>query len=63
MISDFQKYILSRGRSRNISIRIPPHLEGRFAIVTNVRRDAVDTDGAKDESAVSAFAKASADWH
>src|ERR1019366_485094 len=39
----------------------PP--EGRFAIVTDVGRNAVDAGGAKDESAGSAFAEASADWH
>jgi hypothetical protein len=32
-------------------------------IVTNAGRDAVDADGASDEGAASAFAKASADWH
>ena len=36
--------------------------EGRLAIVTNAGRDAVDAGSAKDESAASAFAKASADW-
>jgi hypothetical protein len=30
---------------------VPPHTEGRFAIVTNVRRDAMDAGGAADESA------------
>ncbi len=29
----------------------PASLEGRFAIVTDVRRDAVDAEGASDESA------------
>ena len=33
-----------------ITLAIPSHTEGRFAIVTNVRRDAVDADGAADES-------------
>jgi hypothetical protein len=28
---------------------IPPFHKGRFAIVTDVRRDAVDADGADDE--------------
>ena len=35
------------------AILIPPSClpEGRFAIVTDVRRDAVDVEGASDESA------------
>jgi len=32
-------------------IRHPVPIEGRFAIVTNAGRDAVDADGASDESA------------
>jgi hypothetical protein len=31
--------------------RCPVSLEGRLAIVTDARRDAVDVDGAKDEGA------------
>ena len=31
--------------------RCPASLEGRFAIVTDVKRDAVDAEGAADESA------------
>ena len=31
--------------------RCPASLEGRFAIVTDVKRDAVDADGAADERA------------
>jgi hypothetical protein len=34
----------------SISLAIPSHSEGRFAVVTDVGRDAVDADGAKDES-------------
>jgi hypothetical protein len=30
---------------------VPPRFEGRFAIVTDVGRDAVDASGAKDEGA------------
>jgi hypothetical protein len=35
----------------SISIAVPSRSEGRFAIVTDVRRDAVDADDAKDEGA------------
>ena len=34
-----------------ISLAIPAHTKGRFAIVTNVRWDAMDASGATDESA------------
>ena len=41
--SGLQKYSASRfTQIKSISIAVPPHTEGRFAIVTNVRRDAVD---------------------
>jgi hypothetical protein len=40
-----KKYFLSRLRPNQIIIRpVPPLSEGRFAIVTDVRRDAVDAD-------------------
>jgi hypothetical protein len=45
-----QKYFGSLSTQiTDISPAIPPHHEGRFAIVTDVRRDAVDADGAFDE--------------
>jgi hypothetical protein len=33
-----------------LSATVPSHTEGRFAIVTDVRRDAMDAIGAADES-------------
>jgi hypothetical protein len=42
-----QKYFCSRlGQITCISLAIPSHTEGRFAIVTDVRRDAVDARSA-----------------
>jgi hypothetical protein len=50
--SPFVKNILIFRNCKSIYInRYPASLEGRFAIVTDVRRDAVDADGASDESA------------
>ena len=34
---------------KSISTAVPSHKEGRFAIVTDVRRDAVDAGSADDE--------------
>jgi hypothetical protein len=48
---DARKYFLS-GSPQIKAIIAPSRLiEGRFAIVTDVRRDAVDAEGASDESA------------
>ncbi len=47
-----QKYFCSRlGQITCISLAVPSHTEGRFAIVTDVRRDAVDVGCATDERA------------
>ena len=47
-----QKYFRSlRTQITCISLAIPSRTEGRFAIVTDVGRGAVDVDGATDESA------------
>jgi len=43
-ISDFQKFLLTAGANQHYSNPVPPPLEGRFAIVTDVGRDAVDAD-------------------
>src|ERR1700722_551010 len=54
---DARKYFLS-GSPQIKAIIAPSRLiEGRFAIVTSVRRDAVDAEGASDESAGSRTAK------
>jgi hypothetical protein len=39
---------------KSISSAVPPHREGRFAIVTDVRRDAVDADSAARRTALDA---------
>ena len=46
-----QKYFASRQTQIKFRFALSRLSEGRFAIVTNVRRDAVDADGASDESA------------
>jgi hypothetical protein len=47
-----QKYSRSHfTQITSISIAIPAHTKGRFAIVTNVGRDAMDAGGATDERA------------
>ena len=43
-------FIFPFGRNSNTPSH-PVPIEGRFAIVTDVRRDAVDADGAEDEGA------------
>jgi hypothetical protein len=46
-----QKYFASPvGQINSITPAVPPDTEGRLAIVTDAGRDAVDADGAKDES-------------
>jgi hypothetical protein len=48
----FSEFHLTAGRNRTIAIRIPPPLEGRFAIVTKRwARDAVDASARQDELA------------
>ncbi len=48
--SRLQKYSASPlTQITSISLAIPSHTEGRFAIVTDVGRDAVDAGGALDE--------------
>jgi hypothetical protein len=47
---NFRNY-LDGGVETGIDRIIPPHQEGRFAIVTDVRRDAMAVDGAYDEGA------------
>jgi hypothetical protein len=48
--SRFQKNSAFRWTQiKSISIAVPSHKEGRFAIVTDVRRDAVDAGSADDE--------------
>ena len=42
--------LIFRNRESIYIDRRPASLEGRFAIVTDVRRDAVDAEGASDES-------------
>jgi hypothetical protein len=50
--SHFRKNILIFRNSKSVYIHgHPASQEGRFAVVTSVRRDAVDADGASDESA------------
>jgi hypothetical protein len=45
-----QKYSASRlTQIKSISLAIPSQTEGRFAIVTDAGRDAVDVDSALDE--------------
>jgi hypothetical protein len=47
-----QKYFPFRSNANHLFIpRRPVPLEGRFAIVTDVGRDAVDASGAEDEGA------------
>jgi hypothetical protein len=46
-----KKYFLSGQTQIKAIIALSRLPEGRFAIVTSVRRDAVDADGASDESA------------
>jgi hypothetical protein len=46
-----KKYFLSGQTQINAIMPLSRLPEGRFAIVTSVRRDAVDVDGASDESA------------
>ena len=46
-----QKYFPSRLPQIKFRFVLSRLSEGRFAIVTDVRRDAVDADGASDESA------------
>jgi hypothetical protein len=48
---DAQKYFLSGAPQIKAIIALSRLIEGRFAIVTSVRRDAVDAEGASDESA------------
>jgi hypothetical protein len=48
-----QKYFHSRFTQITFTIRpVPPLSEGRLAIVTDARRDAVDASGASDEGAL-----------
>jgi hypothetical protein len=44
-------FLFFRTPNQNYIIRHPVPIEGRFAIVTNAGWDAVDADGAFDESA------------
>ena len=44
--SRLQKYFVSRFTQITSYPAIPSQIEGRFAIVTDVGRDAVDADGA-----------------
>ena len=48
---DARKYFLSGSPQIKAIIALSRLIEGRFAIVTSVRWDAVDADGASDESA------------
>ena len=50
-ISDFPKFRLPPDPNQLYMPAVPPRFEGRFAIVTDVGRDAVDASGAKDEGA------------
>jgi hypothetical protein len=50
-ISEFPKFYLTPGWKQKYTDSVPPLLEGRFAIVTDVRRDAMDAGGASDEGA------------
>jgi hypothetical protein len=52
--SSLQKYSASPSPQIKSTIHAIPPIKGRFAIVTNVRRDAVDADGASDEGVLSA---------
>jgi hypothetical protein len=57
--SPFGKNILIfRIRKSGYMHAVPPHTEGRFAIVTDAGRDAVAASGAEDESALLRTAKA-----
>src|SRR6202011_1534261 len=56
-MSDFPKFLLTAGANQQYSNPVPPPFEGRFAIVTDAGRDAVDAGGAKDEGAVLRTAK------
>jgi hypothetical protein len=44
-----QKYLACDFRKNGNHRAVPPRQEGRFAIVTKVRRDAVDADALTDE--------------
>jgi hypothetical protein len=44
LISDFPKYRLPPDPNQLYMPAVPPRFEGRFAIVTDVGRDAVDAD-------------------
>ena len=48
---DARKYFLSGSPQIKAIIALSRLIEGRFAIVTDVRRDAVDAEGASDEGA------------
>jgi hypothetical protein len=49
--SRLQRYSASRSpQIKPTTLAIPPFHKGRFAIVTNVARDAVDAEGALDET-------------
>ena len=52
-ISDFPKFGLDRAVEAAIEANHPAFSRGTLAIVTNVGRDAVDADGARDECAKS----------
>src|SRR5258708_26606674 len=52
IISEFQNFLLTAGPNQPYSDLVPPPYEGRFAIVTDVRRDAVDADALIDERRV-----------
>ena len=51
MISDIPKFCLTAKRKREYFHCIPSQAKGRFAIVTNAGRAAVDADGAFDVGA------------
>jgi hypothetical protein len=44
IISEFPNYLLTPDPNQPYSDLVPPPYEGRFAIVTDVRRDAVDAE-------------------
>jgi hypothetical protein len=49
LFSEFPKYRFSADPNQAYIYRHPARHEGRFAIVTDVRRDAVDAAAAQDE--------------